>query len=179
RGADWDTDRCHPAIVDPTAGHIQAASFTNPMNKFPIAAGSLATVDPNPPDSPMMRACKATWKRVTGRSILTAQQEAVAGKSSGLAAIGDICTSLNIFVAAAKAAGPNLTPEAWQKGLESIGTLPGSGPVTPLSFRAGQPHGQDSFQLAKLDPTWVPGSPQPQLLPVGAQLTLNQGSARH
>jgi ABC-type branched-subunit amino acid transport system substrate-binding protein len=170
-GADWDSVGYYPAIFDLTAGYIQAASFTNPMEKFPIAAGTTATAVPNPPDSPAMRECKAAWKKATGKEILTAQEEAVAGKSSGLAAIGDICTFLQIFVSAAEAAGNNLTQETWQQGLESLGSLPNE-PGTPMSFGPGKPDGQDSFQLAKLDPTWEEGSSEPQLLPVGEQIIL-------
>ena len=80
------------------------------------------------------------------------------------------CSSLAIFVAAAKAAGANLTDASWEKGLESIGSLPL--PNAPVcSFGPNKPDCQDSFQLAKFNPAWKPNSSTPQYIPTGQPIT--------
>jgi hypothetical protein len=81
------------------------------------------------------------------------------------------CTDLQIFVAAAEAAGKNLNQQTWQKGLESIGNI--ALPVAPIaSFGPDKPDGQDSFQLMQHDPNWKPGGTTPEFVPLGEQITM-------
>ena len=76
-----------------------------------------------------------------------------------------------MFVAGANKAGPNLTPQTWLKGLESIGKI--VLPAAPVaSFAPGKPDGQDSFQLVKFNPAYTPNSNVPEFIPVGAPITL-------
>jgi ABC-type branched-subunit amino acid transport system substrate-binding protein len=170
-GVDWDNAGFHPAMFQSNAGNIAAAAFTNPLEKFPIVAGVADSADPNAGfNSPEMRRCREVWKRATGKEILTGEEENKLGHSTGSGAMGAACGTMQIFVAAAKAAGPNLTQETWEKGLESLGTI--SKPPAPvMSFGPGKPDGQDSFQLVKHDPNWKPDSSEPQFIPIGEAIT--------
>jgi hypothetical protein len=173
-GTDWDNDGFHPAMFAISAGNISAAAFTNPLEKFPIVAGPQPSADPNAGfNTPEMRRCREVWKQATGKEILTGDEENELGHSTGSGAMGAACTAMQIFVAAAKAAGPNLTPATWQKGLESIGKIETSGaPVA--SFGPNKPDGQDSFQLVKHDPKWEPGSSEQEFIPIGEPITLTK-----
>jgi hypothetical protein len=171
-GADWDSDGFHPALFELSSGNISAAVFTNPLGKFPIVAGLGASADPNAGyDTREMQRCRAVWKQATGKDIQTTTQEDLAGKSSGNVAMSIACTALQIFVAAAKAAGPDLDDQTFAKGLASIGKIELAG-VPVASFGPNKPDGQDSFQLLKLDPDWKQGQGKQQFTAIGSPLTL-------
>lgn len=170
--ADWDASGFHPALFGLSAGNIAAAAFTNPLAKFPIVAGLGVTSDPNAIyNSPEMARCRDVWKQSTGQTIETEQQERAAGRSSGYVAMTIACTSLQIFVAAAKAAGRDLNNQTFEQGLESLGPIPLANTPT-ASFGPGKPDGQDSFQLVKHDPTWTTNSAKSEFIPIGEPITM-------
>ena len=104
---------------------------------------------------PSMQRCVEVYKQATGKQIVNATQENKLGHSTGFSGMEEACTTLQIFVAAAKAAGPNLTNETFAKAIASLDKI--SLPAAPVaSFGPNKPDGQDSFQLQKHDPSWKP-----------------------
>jgi hypothetical protein len=172
--ADWDNVGYHPSIFMYSAGNIAGAAYTNPLEKFPLVAGLQASADPDAGfNTPEMRRCRKLWKDKTGKEILDAQGENDLGRTTGAASMTVACASLQIFVAAAKAAGPNLTQETWKKGLESLGKM--ALPTEPVaSFGPGKTDGQDTFQLVRHDPSWKVGSPKPEFIAIGEPITLTR-----
>ncbi len=172
-GANYDAVGWHPSIYLPTTDLITPGAYTNPFDKFPIIAAPGASADPNAGyNTPAMQDCREAYQKATGKEIKTAAEEQQLGKSTGLAGMLQVCTAMQIFVAAAKAAGPNLTPASWEKGLESIGSI--ALPLAPTaSFGPNKPDGQDSFVLEKHDPSWKPNSTKNEFLPIGQPITLS------
>ena len=171
----WDSVGWHPAVYVPQTSLVTPGAFLGykVFPKFPIVAGLAAAADPDAGyNTPVMQACRAAYQRETGKVIKTAAQETADGTSSGLAAMTQTCSALAIFVAAAKAAGPNLNQQTFLKGLESIGAI--STPAAPVgSLGPNKWDAQDSFQLAKHDPTWTPKSTQSEFIPVGQPVTIS------
>jgi hypothetical protein len=117
-----------------------------------------------------MQHCRQVWKAKTGQEVLTTAQEQKLGKSTGNAAMSTICSELQMFVAAAKAAGSNLTYDTWTKALNGVGQI--SMAAAPIaSFAPNKPDGQDSFQLQQFNPAFKPNSGIQQFLPIGPQIT--------
>jgi branched-chain amino acid transport system substrate-binding protein len=170
-GANFDAIGYHPAMYSPQSGLVSAGAFTNPYAKFPIVGALGSTTDPDQGyNSPEMQRCRDLWTKATGKIIKTPTQESKDGKSSSFTAMSTVCTALRIFVDAAKAAGPNLTPQTWEQGLQSLGSIQvASGTTT--SFGPNKPDGQDSFVLQKYNPAWKSGSDVLQMLPVGNVFT--------
>jgi ABC-type branched-subunit amino acid transport system substrate-binding protein len=169
-GADFDTAGYHPRMFSLVAGNVAAAAFTNPLGKFPVVGGLAGAGNPYT-DSAEFKRCRDVWKAKTGKDIKTEVQEDLDGKSSGYVAMSIACTTLQIFVAAAKAAGPDLTNESWQKGLESLGKIQLAS-VLDSSFGPNKHDAQDSFQLEKIDPTWKAGQGKQQFIDIGQPVTL-------
>jgi ABC-type branched-subunit amino acid transport system substrate-binding protein len=171
-GADFDAAGFHPRMYSLDIGNIAAAAFTNPLGKFPIVAGLGATGDPDAAyNTAEFNRCRDVYKKATGKEIKTTTQEDLEGESSGYTAMAVACTTMQIFTAAAEAAGANLTNDSFQKGLESVGKIELANTPT-ASFGPGKPDGQDSFQLLKFDPTWKEGEGKQQNVPVGKPITL-------
>jgi hypothetical protein len=166
-GADFDAAGYHPSLYTLDAGNIAAAAFTNPLGKFPLVAGLGATAKPDVEmTTAAFRHCADAWKQATGKDIKTQLQEDVDGKSSGNVAMQIACTSLQIFVAGAKAAGKNLNNVTLAKGIESLGKIElANNPIA--SFGPNKLDGQDQFQLEKFDPTWKQGQGKPQFIGIG------------
>lgn len=169
-GADFDTVGYRPRLFSLASGNIAAAAFTNPLGKFPLVAGLGTAGDPYN-DSAEFKRCRDVWQAKTGKTIKTEIQEDLDGKSSGFVAMAIACTTLQIFVAAAKAAGPNLTNETWQRGLESLGRIQLANTLD-ASFGPGKHDAQDAFQLQRFDPAWKAGQGKQQLVAVGAPVRL-------
>jgi hypothetical protein len=171
-GTNFDAVGFHPAMYSPQTALISAGALTNPYEKFSIVAGLGASSDPDGGyNSAVMRRCRTIWTKATGKEIKTPPEERRAGKSSNFFAMSNACTALRIFVDAAKAAGPNLTPATWQHGLESLGTIQAAGGFT-ISFAANKPDGQDSFQLQKFNPAGKANSEIAPFLRIGDPITL-------
>ncbi len=170
-GAVFDTAGFHPTIYSPVS-LITAGAFTNPYGKFPLVAGVEASADPDAGyNSPSMQHCRAVWKQASGQDVQPASVELKEGKSSGFTGVENACAALDIFVAAAKAAGPDLTYATWQKAVESLHSI--DLPTTPAaSFGPNKPDAQDSFQLAQYNPAWKPATNAPQTLPLGQAITM-------
>jgi ABC-type branched-subunit amino acid transport system substrate-binding protein len=172
-GADFDAAGFHPRLFSVNSGNIAAAAFTNPLGKFPVVAGLGALADPDAVfRTAAFRHCVDVWKRATGKTIETSRQEDIDGKSSGNVAMQIACTTLQLFVAAAKAAGPNLNNQTFATGAASLGTIELANTPT-ASFGLHKPDGQDSFQLVRFDPTWKQGQGKQQFIPVGQPITLS------
>jgi hypothetical protein len=173
--ADFDSAGFHPRVFTTRQGDIAAAAFTNPLDKFPVVSGvSIPVAETHSYfDDEAFAHCRDVWKRATGKEIKTINEENKDEKSSGDVAMQIACTTLQIFVAGAKAAGPNLTNETFRQGVESIGEIALANTPT-ASFGPGKPDGQDSFQLTKWDTTWKTGSDKDQFLPIGSPITLTK-----
>ncbi len=170
-GADFDAAGFHPRLYSTSVGNIAAAVFTNPLGKFPLVAG-LAAPGAELSD-PAMQRCVQVWKQATGKDIVGPEQEDLQGRSSGYVAMQIACSSLDLFTAAAKAAGKNLNNETFAKGLATLSHI--DLPDAPdASFGPDKFDGQDRFQLQKLDPTWKQGSGKPQFVDVGPAFTLTR-----
>ncbi len=167
--ADFDGAGYHPTLYTLDEGNVAAAAFTNPLGKFPLVAAVASGADPF--KVPELQRCAQVWKAKTGKTIKTQEQEDLDGKSSGYVAMIKACSALQIFVAAAKAAGPDLTNASFARGLASIGAID-LADVGPSSFGADKPDGQDTFQLVKFDPTWKQGQGRNQFIDLGAPITL-------
>jgi hypothetical protein len=170
-GTSFDAVGYHPALYLDSLGGISAAKFTNPLAKFPIVAGLAENADQDAPYTvPSMQHCVEVYKQATGRQIVNQTQENELGKSTGFVGMEEACTSLQIFVAAAKAAGADLTNETWAKGLASLGTV--ELPVAnPGSFGPNKPDAQDRFQLMKFNPEFKSGTTIPQFIAIGDPIT--------
>jgi hypothetical protein len=169
-GADFDAAGFHPRIFSPSVGNLQAAVYTNPLGKFPIVAGTAAPLLPNWSfDDPAFAHCVQVWKQASGKDIVSPNQEDLDGKSSGYVAMQEACSSLTLFVDAAKAAGKDLNNGTFEKGVASLGEIDIDGPV---SFGPNKFDGQEQFQLFKIDPTWKQGSGKDQLIATGSPITL-------
>jgi hypothetical protein len=171
-GADFDAAGYHPSLYSLDTGNVAAAAFTNPLGKFPIVAALGASKSPDPEmQNATFKHCADVYKQASGQTIQSQLQEDVAGKSSGNVAMQIACTTLQIFVAGAKAAGPNLTNATLEKGIESLGKIDlANGTVG--SFGPGKLDAQDTFQLEKFDPTWKQGQGKPQFIPIGESVVL-------
>jgi hypothetical protein len=171
-GTNFDAVDYHPDFYSPQSALVSTGAFTNPYAKFPSVLSLGPSADPDYGyNSPEMKRCRQIWTKATGQEIQSPIDEQKAGKSTSFNAMSDACTVLRIFVDAAKAAGPNLTPETWQKGLNSLGTIQ-IATGYPVSFGPNKPDGQDSFQLLKFNPQWKSNSDVQQMLPLGNQFTI-------
>ncbi|HEY1737215.1 MAG TPA: hypothetical protein VGI86_00810, partial [Acidimicrobiia bacterium] len=171
-GTNFDAVGFHPSFYLPSSILITPSAYTNPLQKFPIVAGPAPSADPNAGfNTPAMQHCRDVYKQATGITIRTPAEDSAAGKSSGAAGMLYACSSLQIFVEAARRAGRNLNNETFEKGLEAIGKI--AEPLAPVaSFGPNKPDGQDSFVMVKQDPTWKPGSTKPEFIPIGQPITL-------
>jgi hypothetical protein len=171
-GADFDAVGYHPSLYSLDTGNIAAAAFTNPFAKFPLVAALGASAEPDPElNTEAFKHCVDVYRQASGQTVQSQLQEDVAGKSSGNVAMQIACTTLQIFVAGAKAAGANLNNQTLEKGIESIGKIElANGTVG--SFGPNKLDGQDSFQLQKFDATWKQGEGKPQFIAIGQPVTL-------
>jgi ABC-type branched-subunit amino acid transport system substrate-binding protein len=171
-GTNFDAVGYHPSFYLPSSILITPSAYTNPLEKFPIVAGPAPSADPDAGfNTPAMQHCREVYQKATGIVIRTVSEDNAAGKSSGAAGMMFACSALQIFVEAAKRAGPNLTNETWAKGLEAIGKI--AEPLAPIaSFGPNKYDGQDSFVMVKHDPTWKPGSTKPEFIAIGQPIIL-------
>lgn len=169
--ADFDSAGFYPRYYAPFADAIVTSLGTNPWQKFPFLGGTVQTVVPDANyNSPGFTHCRDVWKRASGKDILTSAQENKAGKSTGNSGMGWVCEALQIFVDAARAAGPNLNNDTLAKALASLGTIqPDFG--APASLGAAKPDAQQQFVLAQINPAWTDTSDVPQLLAIGQPIT--------
>ncbi len=159
-GADFDAAGFHPAFYNLSLGNIQAAAFTNPLEKFPVVA---APGNPTRPETEEFKRCKAVYEKASGVEVLTAPEEDRLGKSTGLAALTATCTTLQIFVAAAEAAGDVLNNDTFRKGIESLGEIELAG-SPDASFGPGKYDGQNALAMYTYDPSYVEGSGDPPFI---------------
>jgi hypothetical protein len=171
-GTDYDAVGWHPSIYVPQTDLVTPGAYTSPYSKFPFVGGLAPTADPDAGyNTPAMKHCREVWTQATGKVIKTVAQETADGKSSGNGAMLAACTSLEMFIAGAKAAGANLTPQTWATGLESVGKM--ALPYRAIaSFGPNKPDGQDSFILEQHDPKWTPTATTSEFIPIGQPITL-------
>jgi hypothetical protein len=170
-GTNWDAVDFHPTMFSPQSGLVASGSFTNDYTKFPLVASLSLSADPNQGyDTPEMKRCREVWKKASGQDVKPPTQEAAEGKSSGFPALASACVELKVFVAAATAAGPDLTYDSFMKGLSSLGKIELAG-VPAASFGPNKPDAQDSFQLVRINPQWKPNTTVQQFLPIGEPIT--------
>ena len=171
-GTNWDAVGYHPAMFSPQTSLVSSGSYTNDYSKFPLVASVSFSADPNLGyDTPGMKQCRDVWKKASGQDVKPPTVESQEGKSSGFSALGNSCIELQVFVAAAKAAGTDLTYDSFMNGLESLGKIQLAG-LPAASFGPNKPDAQDSFQLVKFNTAWKPGSNAQEFLPSGTTITL-------
>jgi branched-chain amino acid transport system substrate-binding protein len=172
-GADFDAAGFHPTMYSLRAGNVTAAAYTNPLEKFPLVGGLDSPANYDAYESAEFERCRSVYEEATGIQIIRPEEEDLAGDSSGFVAMLLACTTMQVFVAAAEAAGPNLTHDTFREGLESIGEIDlVTSPAA--SFGPGKYDAANSFQLFKLDPTWEEGQGKKQLIPLGEPITLTE-----
>jgi hypothetical protein len=171
-GAIFDSVGYHPEIYVLDTGSIAAAAFTNPLGEFPVVAGLAATPSyTDIYDNAEFTRCREVYEAATGKRIENPIDEDLAGESTGYTAMTIACTDMQIFVAAATAAGPNLTNETFLAALESLGEIELAN--TPVaSFGPGKTDAQDSFVLMRFDPTWKEGEGREQFIAMGDPFVL-------
>lgn len=172
QAANYDAVGWHPSIYVPSTSYVTPGAYTNPFDKFPFIGGLSVSADPDAGfNTPEMQRCRAVYQQATGIDIKTQREETALGHSTGNAAMQAACSTMQIFVDGAKAAGKDLNQQTWLKGVESIGRF--SSPVAPVaSFGPGKLDAQDTFQLEQHDPRWKPNSNIDEFIPIGAPLTL-------
>ena len=115
-----------------------------------LTTAGLSPFDGEQFDEPLLQECIATVEAaVPGLTVEPPNERE--GPDDWYAGIRDACGSLAVFVAAATAAGPELTNESFREGLESLGSidLPGT---AFASFGPGKWDGDDGFRLVSYDP---------------------------
>jgi ABC-type branched-subunit amino acid transport system substrate-binding protein len=169
-GTNFDAVGFYPEMFLPSVENVGAAAYTNPLNKFPLIVATSPSGDPNAAfDTPAMQHCRQVWKQKTGQQIVNG---ALTGSQTDMTWVGMefTCSALQIFVAAAKAAGTNLTNATWQHGLESIGKI--AVPNAPISsFGPNKADANDNFQLEQFNRAWKPGSTVEEFKPIGQPVT--------
>ena len=159
-------------MYTPQTSLVMSGAFTNPYGKFPVVGALQASADPSL--GLQHGGDEALPRRVPSRDRQgdpASHGGAEAGQVLRLPGHDHHCAALQMFVAGANAAGADLTPEKWLKGLESVGKIELAA-APESSFGPGKPDGQDSFQLVKFNPAWTPTSGVQQFIPVGAPITL-------
>ena len=174
-GGNWNLIGYYPSMYSPQSSLLNSGALMGyPYGKFPVVGALQSTPDALLGyNTPAMTHCREVYKAATGKTILTPAQEQSESKSSGFQGMSTTCSELQMFVAGAKAAGADLTPQTWLKGLESVGKIELA--ASPdASFGPGKPDGQDGFQLVKFNPAWTSKSTVPEFLPVGSSITLTK-----
>jgi ABC-type branched-subunit amino acid transport system substrate-binding protein len=169
-GTNFDAIGFYPEMFLPSVENVGAAAYTNPLAKFPRIVATSPSGDPNAAfDTPAMQHCRQVWKQRTGQEIVNG---AKTGSTTDMTWVGMeyACSALQIFIAAAKAAGPSLTNVTWLHGLESIGKI--AIPNAPIaSFGPNKADANDNFQLEQFNRAWTPGSPVAEFIPIGQPVT--------
>jgi hypothetical protein len=170
-GADFDAAGFHPAFYNLSLGNLQAAIFTNPLEKFPVVAAPGAPTADSAPHTKEFQRCRKVYEKASGVKVLTASQEDKLGHSTGGAAVTAVCTSLQIFVAAAKAAGKVLNNDTFRKGLESLGKIQ-LATFDTASFGPNKYDGLDALSMYSFNPKYVEGSGGQQFIEEGDAVNL-------
>jgi hypothetical protein len=171
-GADFDAAGFHPAFYNLSLGNIQAAAFTNPLEKFPVVAAPGSPTASSAPDTEEFQRCKEVYEKASGVEVLDAAGEDKLGESTGAAALTQACTTLQIFVAAAEAAGKVLNNDTFRKGIESLGDMDLAS-FNGASFGPGKYDGLNTLSMYTYDPSYVEGSGDPPFIEEGDPVELS------
>ncbi|MBX3286958.1 MAG: hypothetical protein KF703_16545, partial [Actinobacteria bacterium] len=165
--ADFDAIGFHPEIYVTGIGYAIAAASTNPLEAFPYVGGLAvdANVDVGLETDELQR-CYQVWEDAGGAPILPFEEEIRADDATGQAGMGVMCSTMQIFEQAAKAAGPVLNDATLRRGIESLGELEVAA-VPQSSFGPGKYDGQDSFQLMAYNPDYTREGDEQMLVPTG------------
>lgn len=101
-------------------------------------------------NEPLLRECVQTVEAAVPGLVVVDSGD-LTEPEDWFAGIRDACTSLAVFVAAATAAGPDLTNESFRTGVESLGSIQLPGQAF-ASFGPGKFDGEDGFRLVEFDP---------------------------
>jgi hypothetical protein len=102
-------------------------------------------------DEPLLHECIETVEAaIPGLTVVPTGD--LEGPDDWFAGIRDACSALAVFVAAATAAGPELTNDSFRVGLESLGSIALPGQAF-ASFGPGKYDGEDGFRLVSFDPS--------------------------
>jgi hypothetical protein len=115
-----------------------------------LALAGLSPTDGEQFNEPLLNECIRTVEAaIPGLEVVPSNEQI--GPEDWYAGIRDSCSSLAVFVAAAKAAGPELTNESFRAGAESLGAIQLPGQAFS-SFGPGKFDGEDGFRLVEFDP---------------------------
>lgn len=143
-------------VAVPASGVLRQASGSATDDERPFFDGFLSLAGLSPTDGeqfaePGLQECIGIVEAaVPGLTVVHPGE--LTETADWFAGVRDACTSLRVFVAAAEAAGPELTNDSFREGLESLGTIeiPGKAHV---SFGPGKWDGDDGFRLVSFDPS--------------------------
>ena len=105
--------------------------------------------------SASLQSCVKTYEAGSGQQVVSPDDlkpgpDGV--RSRVWAAVRDMCNELDMFVAIATKAGPNLTNDTWRQAADSIGEIHQVDPYA--SIRAGKYDATDAFRLVVFDSTF-------------------------
>ncbi len=168
--ADFATDGFTPNLWASDPDSLAAFAFTNDLRKFATAETIGSQTEEKIYNSKPMKKCRAIYQKASGVKVLTPAGENKKGKSTGFVALTNSCGILDVFVAAAKAAGPTLNNTTFAKGLTSVRTI--DLPRGKGSFGPGKSDAQDVFTLFKINPNYEPGGSETTFVPASKSFTL-------
>ncbi|MDW3217183.1 MAG: hypothetical protein R8F63_01110 [Acidimicrobiales bacterium] len=115
-----------------------------------LTVAGLSSTNTEQFEEPLLQECITTVEEaVPGLTVVPTAE--LVGPEDWFAGIRDACSSLAVFVAAATAAGTDLTNETFEAGLESLGSIDLPGQAFS-SFGPGKHDGEDGFRLVAFDP---------------------------
>jgi Periplasmic binding protein len=168
----WDTAGFHPRLWVSSTNSLAASAFTVDFTKFPdvLAAGGPTTEELVASDA--YKRCEQVYEDASGVDVLTPEEEAAQGESTGFPALTIACSSLDLFRAAAEAAGDELNQSSFREGVESVGEISlARAPVA--SYGRDKYDGVDELRLFRFNPAYEPDGPEPVGLPVGDPIPLS------
>jgi ABC-type branched-subunit amino acid transport system substrate-binding protein len=173
-GADFDAIGFHPEIYVTGIGYAIAGASTNPLGAFPYVGG--LAVDANLDiglETKELQRCYQAWEDAGRDPILPFEEEMKADEATGQTAMGVLCSTMQIFEQAAKAAGPVLNDATFREGIESLGELEVAA-APQSSFGPGKYDGQDSFQLMAYNTSYTREGDEPMLVPTGKPIVMRE-----
>ena len=140
-------------VAVPASGVLRQASGSATDEQRPFYDGALSlaglTADEAFAEEEMQRCISIVEAAVPDLTVVNPEE--LTEPEDWYAGIDDACTSLRLFVAAAEAAGPDLTNDSFRAGLESLGpiALPGK---AHASTGPGKWDADDGFRLVVFRP---------------------------
>ena len=136
------------------AGQDETTSGKKP-NPYDGMLSATGLTDDEQWQSASLQACVKTYETRSGQQVVSPDDlkpgpDGV--RARVWAAVRDMCNELDLFVAIATKAGPNLTNDTWRQAADSIGEIHQVDPYA--SIHAGKYDATDAFRLVVFDSTF-------------------------